>query len=83
MTDNFLQNYSAKTLVNPNRNLDYQNLLELFRNAKVSTVPSSYAMDITGETTSELITGDPYIQKTAPLLISDTMWLSLQSICEQ
>lgn len=83
MTDNFLQNYSAKTLVNANRNLDYQNLLELFRNAKVSTSPYSYAIDITGETTSELITGDPYIQKTAPLLISDTMWLSLQSICEQ
>ena len=82
LTNKFLQNYSAKTLIDPDSNLDYSNLLKLFQNAKVATSPYSYAIDVTGETTSELIKGDPYLHKTAPLLISDTMWLSLQTICE-
>jgi hypothetical protein len=83
INNEILQKYAEKMLVNPNMKIEYSNLLKKFQNKLVSTVPFAYAVDVTGETTSELINGDPYLGKSPPLLIPDSMWLSLQSICEQ
>ena len=77
-----LQKYSERLLIQPNLKVDDTNLLNKFKHKLVSTGPFAYAVDVTGETTSELISGDPYLGKSPPLLIPDSMWLSLQRICE-
>lgn len=80
--DDVLQKYAEKMLIHPNLKVKYPYLLKKFQNKIVSTKPFAYAIDVTGDTTSLLIDGDPYLGKSPPLLIPDSMWLSLQKICE-
>ncbi len=55
--------------------------LQRFGNAALRSTPYAYARDITGETTLNLIEGDPMNGKLTEPLMSDANWLRLQSIC--
>ncbi|WP_298261088.1 hypothetical protein [uncultured Litoreibacter sp.] len=81
--DEVLRDYAetllAKPLPAPNSDL----LLDRFATAKVAASPYAYAVDVTGETTLNLIEADPYRDTEAPRLISDGDWISLQEICAE
>ncbi len=55
--------------------------LARFENAVLRSTPYAYARDITGETTLDLIEGDPMNGKLTEPLMSDADWLRLQTIC--
>ncbi|KIN70835.1 hypothetical protein Z945_3299 [Sulfitobacter noctilucae] len=52
-----------------------------FERASLRSTPYAYARDITGETTINLIEGDPMNGKLTEPLMSDANWLRLQAIC--
>lgn len=56
-------------------------LFRAFEEAALRTTPYAYARDITGETTLDLIEGDPMAGKLTEPLLSDADWLRLQNIC--
>lgn len=56
-------------------------LLPLFETAQVPSTPFAYALDVTGESTIGLIEADPMAGQSAPELLSDGEWISLQGIC--
>lgn len=58
-------------------------LIDRFATAKVAATPYAFAVDVTGETTLELIEADPYRGVEAPSLMSDGDWISLQDICAE
>jgi hypothetical protein len=49
--------------------------------ANLRTTPYAYAVDITGETTLQLIEADPMSGKETRPVLSDADWLRLQGIC--
>ena len=52
-----------------------------FARAGVPLSPYAYALDITGETTLNLIEADPVPPETARPILSDGDWVALQQIC--
>jgi anti-sigma factor RsiW len=52
-----------------------------FANASLRSTPYARARDITGESTLDLIEGDPMNGKLTEPLMSDPNWLRLQNIC--
>jgi len=56
-------------------------LLERFRTAAIPSTPYAHALDITGETTIDLIEADPMAPGQARPVLTDGAWVSLQSIC--
>lgn len=83
INDDVLRDYAETLLAMrlPDPNVDL--LLDRFATAKVAASPYAYAVDVTGETTIELIEADPYRGVEAPRLISDGDWISLQEICSE
>lgn len=57
-------------------------LLQAFRAAEVKSAAYAYALDVSGETTLNLIEADPYPQAAPRPVLSDADWLRLQAICE-
>ncbi|WP_425091173.1 hypothetical protein [Tropicimonas sp. S265A] len=56
-------------------------LVEGFARARLPTTPYARAIDITGETTSDLIAADPFADGAAPIVLDDNSWVILQGIC--
>ena len=56
-------------------------LVANFAAARVSTQPYAYSLDISGETTLDLIESDPMIGQDPQLVLSDREWVALQGIC--
>ena len=56
-------------------------LIPRFAEAQVRSTPYAYALDVTGETTLDLIEADPFANTTPPPLLRDADWLRLQTIC--
>jgi hypothetical protein len=56
-------------------------ILARFKAAGFSSSPLAYEIDTSGETTLALIESDPYRNTPHPPLLSDSSWVSLQSIC--
>ncbi len=56
-------------------------LLALFDSARVPTGPYAYALDVTGETTLDLIESSPQSTVGAAPILSDRDWVALQGIC--
>lgn len=58
-------------------------LINRFTDARIALTPYAYALDITAESTVDLVEADPFGGITpAPGLMSDGDWISLQEICE-
>jgi hypothetical protein len=56
-------------------------LLARFEAAGLATTPYANARDPSGETTANLIEGDPFSNVIPPALLPDGDWVSLQDIC--
>lgn len=76
--DRFLERQAAETPAP----LPPETLLTAFAAADVRSTPYAYAQDISGETTLELIEGDPMINAAPEPIMRDADWLRLQSICD-
>lgn len=76
-----LDTYAEHLLTLPSAPPDTAALLHRFDQASLRSTPYAYAKDITGETTLDLIEGDPMAGRLTEPLLSDANWLRLQSIC--
>ncbi|MFY9210954.1 MAG: hypothetical protein WAO69_07485 [Aestuariivita sp.] len=77
-----LDAYAEHVLVSARPEIGTDVLLDMFDAAQIRATPYAYALDITGETTLDLIEADPMAGRAAPPVLSDRNWLVLQSICE-
>ncbi|MEP5728270.1 MAG: hypothetical protein ABJL67_02735 [Sulfitobacter sp.] len=76
-----LDAYAEHVLTVPPTAPDTAAQIARFEHASLRSTPYAYARDITGETTLNLIEGDPMNGKLTEPLISDANWLRLQDIC--
>ncbi|EPX81054.1 hypothetical protein [Litoreibacter arenae] len=83
VSDDVLRDYAETLLATPQAAPAADLLLDRFATAKVAASPYAYAVDVTGESTLELIEADPYRGVEAPRLLSDGDWISLQEICAE
>ena len=81
ISDAALDAYAEHLMTSPASAPDTAAQLARFAHAKLRSTPYAYARDITGETTLNLIEGDPMAGKLTEPLISDANWLRLQAIC--
>jgi len=73
----------AEDMLSSDRELSITaNLLSDFETVRVSSRPFAYALDITGETTLDLIEADPMATQNPLPILSDGEWVALQGICE-
>jgi len=79
--DDDLRAYAQHLLTTPAPMPPDDVILARFKAAGFSSSPLAYEIDITGETTLALIESDPYRNTPHPPLLSDSSWVSLQSIC--
>lgn len=59
----------------------FAELVPSFAGALVPSTPYAYALDLTGESTLELIEADPMSNREVPGILSDGDWVALQGIC--
>lgn len=78
--DATLRSYAEALFASPPPPAPDADLLELFAASGVPSTPYAFAIDVTGETTLGLIEAEP-VQGSAPALLSDGEWISLQGIC--
>lgn len=76
-----LDAYAEHLMTVPPAAPDTASQIARFENASLRSTPYAYARDITGETTLNLIEGDPMNGKLTEPLMSDDDWLRLQKIC--
>lgn len=76
-----IDSYAEYLMTAQQRTPDTANLLALFEAAEVSAAPFARARDVSGETTLELIEGDPMQDRQTEPLIPDSTWLRLQGLC--
>ncbi|MFU8776646.1 MAG: hypothetical protein ACNA7M_03115 [Roseovarius sp.] len=82
LPDDVLRAHAERLMRDPPGAVSPDRLLAGFAHWQVRVRPYAYAVDITGETTIELIEADPYAGTAPPPpLLSDADWLRLQEIC--
>ncbi len=81
MTSETLQRYAETIVGRPASSVDTETLLSRFEDVEISARPFAYALDVTGESTLDLIEADPIQPAEAPLILSDGDWIALQGIC--
>ncbi|MCK0126740.1 hypothetical protein MWU76_20280 [Gelidibacter sp. F2691] len=81
LPDTSIDQYAEDILVAPQTELPATALLRRFEKQGVPSSPYAYALDLTGETTLELIEADPTPVANARDLLSDGDWIRLQGIC--
>ncbi|MFT6911918.1 MAG: hypothetical protein ACJAQW_000515 [Paracoccaceae bacterium] len=77
-----LNTYAEALVVEQPAPVPVENALSSFRDAEISSTPYAYALDITGETTLELIEADPMRAGRTTSILPDSDWVALQQICE-
>lgn len=81
ISDKALDDYAEHLMTTPVRAPDTANLLALFEASDVPATPFARAYDITGESTLDLIEGDPMKGRVTEPLLPDSTWLRLQNLC--
>ncbi|MCK0137956.1 hypothetical protein [Aliiroseovarius sp. F47248L] len=81
LPDSVIDSYAEGLLTAPPAPLSHAALLARFEKAGVRSTPYAYALDLTGETTLELIEADPVQLADATPLLTDANWVRLQGIC--
>jgi len=76
-----LDAYAEHLMTTPVTDPDTAAQIQRFERAALRSTPYAYARDITGETTLNLIEGDPMNGKLTEPLMSDANWLRLQAVC--
>ncbi|MEH6831836.1 MAG: hypothetical protein V7661_13440, partial [Sulfitobacter sp.] len=75
ISDKALDDYAEHLMTTPVRAPDTANLLALFEASDVPATPFARAYDITGESTLDLIEGDPMKGRVTEPLLPDSTWL--------
>ncbi|MDE9450975.1 hypothetical protein J3R80_10905 [Aliiroseovarius sp. Z3] len=81
LPDSVIDNYAEDLLTAAPAVLSHAALLARFEKAGIRSTPYAYALDLTGETTLELIEADPVPLADATPLLTDANWVRLQGIC--
>ena len=81
LPEDAIDQYAEDLLTTPQSEVPVTALLERFKAQGVSATPYAYALDLTGETTFELIEADPVSEANASPLLSDDDWVRLQGVC--
>ncbi|SEW25238.1 hypothetical protein SAMN05444851_2468 [Aliiroseovarius sediminilitoris] len=81
LPDSVIDSYAEDLLTAPTAPINHAALLARFAKAGVRSTPYAYALDLTGETTLELIEADPVPLADATPLLTDANWVRLQGIC--
>lgn len=81
LDDATLQAYSETLLTQEPTTVASNELLGAFGKASVPSTPFAYAVDVSGETTFELIEADPFATAPTAPVMSDGDWVRLQGIC--
>lgn len=81
LTPDMLRSWAEDLVLLPHATVRYDALLEAFSDLGVKSSPYAYAVDMSGETTLELIEADPFVTSPKPVL-NDGDWVALQGICE-
>jgi len=76
-----LAEYAETLLTSTPAPIANQKLLDQFELASVSASPYAYALDISGETTVDLIEADPVTGAAQQEILTDGDWVSLHGIC--
>lgn len=78
-----LDGYTETFLIEPDRPVPQQDILSAFKAAAIRSSPYAYSLDISGETTIELIEADPTPPEATKPVLSDGDWVALQGICAE
>lgn len=81
LPDAAIDQYAEDLLIAPQSDLPATALLQRFEAQSIRATPYAYALDLTGETTLELIEADPVPLTNAKSLLSDDDWIRLQGVC--
>ncbi|WP_417728749.1 hypothetical protein [Roseovarius sp.] len=82
LPDEVLRAHAERLMTDPPEQVPPEAMLAGFAHWQVRARPYAYAVDITGESTVELIEADPFAGTAPPPpLLSDADWLRLQEIC--
>ena len=81
MAPRYLADHAEYLLSKPTGHVPEASLIERFQSADIPMSPFAYAKDVTGQSTAQLISADPYAGQSQPSLLSDGDWISLQAIC--
>jgi|TARA_R110000850_G_scaffold59168_1_gene136900 hypothetical protein len=81
VSDEALESYAEHIMSLGNQRAALAPLIARFAAENLHSTPYAQALDITGETTLDLIEGDPMAGKDTAPLISDADWLRVQNIC--
>ncbi len=76
-----LSGYGETLLTSTPAPLSADTLISRFEAAGIPATPYAYAVDVTGETTLQLIEADPVPADAARPLLTDGEWVALQGIC--
>ena len=76
-----IDEYAEDLLTTPQSEVPTTALLDRFKAQGVRATPYAYALDLTGETTLDLIEADPVPETLAKSLLSDDDWVRLQGVC--
>ena len=80
LTPETLQDHAEDLVSKPPLAVNYSALSDTFASLQISASPYAYAIDISGETTIELIEADALFSTPIPVM-SDGEWVALQEIC--
>lgn len=75
--------FAEETLSRPRVLPQTAPLIKRFAEARLRSSPYAYAVDISGETTLDLIEGDPMASAPTDHIMRDSDWLQLQDICSE
>ncbi len=81
LPDTVIDSYAEWLLTSTPATIDRDTLLARFKAAGVRSTPYAYALDLTGESTLDLVEADPVPLSDATPLLSDADWVRLQGIC--
>lgn len=81
LPDGVIDSYAEDLLTAAPTPLDNDALLSRFEKAGLRSTPYAYAIDLTGESTLDLIEADPIALADAAPLLTDADWVRLQGIC--
>ncbi|SLN70143.1 hypothetical protein [Roseisalinus antarcticus] len=74
--------HARRLLSEPSERVSDEILLRLFAAAQLPTGPYARSLDLSGQTVSALLDGDPMRDREIPPVMSDTDWVRLQNICD-
>lgn len=75
--------YARHLMTSPDTPANVDHLIASFETAQLPLRPYALALDMTGESTLDLIEADPFHGVSTKDVLRDGEWISLQSLCEE